>query len=100
MDLRQLVKKPEGKELEFKRELSSPKATLRTLVAFANTAGGTLVVGVDDRGSVVGLVDAKKDEERIANAVAESIAPALLPDIERVVLSGWSSAARSCWSSV
>ena len=31
-----------------KRDLSSPDGILRTLVAFAKTAGGIVVIGVDD----------------------------------------------------
>ena len=42
------LKRPEGKTLEFKRDLSSPGGVLRTLVAFANTAGGVLLIGVED----------------------------------------------------
>lgn len=34
----------EGKTLDFKRDLSSPKGLLKTLVAFANTAGGKLII--------------------------------------------------------
>ena len=34
---------PGGKQLEFKRDLSSPRNLLKTLVAFANSAGGKLV---------------------------------------------------------
>lgn len=39
MNLLELLKRPEGKTLEFKRDLSSPEGVLRSLVAFANTAG-------------------------------------------------------------
>lgn len=39
----ELIKKPEGKTLKFKQVLSSPKNILKTLVAFANTAGGVLL---------------------------------------------------------
>jgi predicted HTH transcriptional regulator len=49
MDLVELLKRPEGKTLEFKRDLSSPEGALKTIVAFANTAGGTLLLGVEDR---------------------------------------------------
>ena len=38
MNLHELLKQPEGKTLEFKRDLSSPEGALRTIVAFANTA--------------------------------------------------------------
>ena len=36
--IEQLLTSPEGKTLEFKRDLSSPRNILKTLVAFANTA--------------------------------------------------------------
>lgn len=36
----EILKRPEGKTLEFKRDLSSPGPMLKTLLAFANTAGG------------------------------------------------------------
>jgi ATP-dependent DNA helicase RecG len=34
--------------LEFKRNLSSPDKAMRTLVVFANRAGGILLIGVED----------------------------------------------------
>ena len=49
LDERGRVSALEGKTLEFKRDLSSPTKPLRTIVAFANSAGGLLVVGVDAR---------------------------------------------------
>jgi hypothetical protein len=49
MDLVELLKRPEGKTLEFKQDLSSPEGVMRTIVAFANTAGGVLLVGVQDK---------------------------------------------------
>jgi ATP-dependent DNA helicase RecG len=83
MDLLDLLKRPEGKTLEFKRDLSSPHGALRTIVAFANTAGGVLLVGVEDRtGHVRGVEDALDLEERIANLVSDSISPRLVPDLE------------------
>ncbi len=83
MDLVEILTRPEGKTLEFKRDLSSTDGVLKTLVAFANTAGGTLLVGVEDRTrNVRGVAQALDVEERIANIVSDSIAPRLLPEIE------------------
>jgi len=48
MNIDDLLASPKGKTLEFKRDLSSPKPILKTLVVFANTAGGTLIVGRAD----------------------------------------------------
>lgn len=50
MHLVERLRHSEGKTLEFKRDLSSPEGALKTLVTFANTAGATLLVGVEDRG--------------------------------------------------
>ena len=66
-----LLQSPEGKTLEFKRDLSSPRNVLRTLVAFANSAGGKLVIGVDDDRRVVGVADPLDEEERISNLIAD-----------------------------
>lgn len=83
MDLLDLLKRPEGKTLEFKRDLSSPDGALKSIVAFANTAGGTLLLGVEDRtGHVRGVEDALDLEERLANMISDTIAPRLAPDIE------------------
>ena len=63
MDLVDLLRRPEGKTLEFKRELSAPDGVLRTLVAFANTAGGVILIGVEDRTRHVRGVNAKESLE-------------------------------------
>ena len=52
MNIKKLLQTSEGKQLEFKRDLSSVKPIFKTLVAFANTEGGRLVIGVDDAGTV------------------------------------------------
>jgi ATP-dependent DNA helicase RecG len=83
MDLTELLRRPEGKTLEFKRDLSSSSGVLRTVVAFANTAGGTLLIGVEDRTRHVrGVADPLALEERLASVLSDGITPHLVPDIE------------------
>lgn len=85
MKLSDILRTSEGKDLEFKRDLSSSKSVLRTLVAFANAAGGRLVVGVEDgTRTVVGVPDPLALEERIASLVADAVEPQLLPEIRIV----------------
>ena len=70
MDLTELLLRPEGKTLEFKRDLSSPTGVLRTVVAFANTSGGAILIGVDDGTRAVrGVSDPLALEERVASFV-------------------------------
>ena len=81
----ELLKRHEGKTLEYKRDLSSPEGILKCLVAFANTAGGIVVIGVEDGSrNVRGVPDVLAAEERLANLVSDSIRPRLIPDIEVV----------------
>ena len=83
MELTDILRRPEGKTLEFKLDLSSPQGFLRTAAAFANTAGGAIVIGVADRTRDVRGVGSPLDqEERAANLISDSIQPRLLPDIE------------------
>jgi len=78
------IARGEGPRLDFKRDLSSPKSVLKDIVAFANTAGGTVVVGLDDDGSVVGVADPLHEEERLSSRISDGIEPQLLPEIYAV----------------
>lgn len=64
--MRSLIRKGESKTVEFKQTFSLnmhtgmkdeklKKSSLKTIVAFLNTDGGNLLIGVDDEGNVTGL---------------------------------------------
>jgi len=81
----QLITMPEGKTLEFKRDMSSPGSILKTLVAFANTAGGRLLIGVEDESrEVLGVEKPLDEEERLCSLIADSIEPRLVPNVELI----------------
>ena len=51
---------------EFKRGIGDMRAVGRTLCAFANGAGGLLVLGIDDAGAIVGVsADPEAVQERL-----------------------------------
>ncbi|PWH20523.1 MAG: AAA family ATPase [Ardenticatenia bacterium] len=58
----------ESETVEFKRQWTD--RALEDLAAFANTSGGTLLVGVQDDGTVVGAVADDREIQRIANLIA------------------------------
>lgn len=84
-----LLSEREGTRLDFKQDLSSMKRVLETVCSFLNTAGGTLVVGIEDQTrAVLGLDDVEKQEEKLANAVANTIDPQPTVQLEIVTHEG------------
>lgn len=81
-DIQKILLSPESKTIEFKSDLSSIKPIIKTLIAFANTAGGTLIIGKENNGQLIGIEDVFSAEEQLANAIADSIYPPLMPEIE------------------
>lgn len=86
LDLEQILSKPEGKTVEFKRDTSSLDPILKAVIAFANTAGGIILVGVEDNGTIIGLDNPSKEQEKIVNSIANRVKPLLSPDITIVKL--------------
>lgn len=72
-----LIAQGEGARLEFKRSISAAHRIARTLVAFANTAGGTLLIGVADDGTIAGVSSESREMHRIEEATDQLAEPAL-----------------------
>jgi predicted HTH transcriptional regulator len=49
-----LIAQCEHEQLDFKFAINDSKKIARTIAAFANTAGGRLLIGVNDNGNIVG----------------------------------------------
>ena len=63
----------EGITVEYKEKLTSEAR--KTVVAFANTAGGTLYIGVSDDGTPVGVKDPDEIILQLTNMVRDAIRP-------------------------
>ena len=75
---------------QFKVNLTNGNAIAAELVAFSNTNGGKLIVGVDDEGQVVGLEQEQiaSLNQLLANAASQSVKPAINPISENIILPG------------
>jgi ATP-dependent DNA helicase RecG len=49
--IEELLQQEEGKTLEFKENSKSPDRIIHTIIAFANAAGGKVLIGVGKIGS-------------------------------------------------
>lgn len=67
----------EATECDFKvaLEVKKPKSWLKSVSAFANGIGGTLLFGIDDNRDVIGLTDAQADAEAISRLIKDRISP-------------------------
>ena len=61
----------ESQNVELKKELT--KEVKKEIVAFANTNDGTIYIGIEDDGTVVGVKNADKDLEALSGMIREGI---------------------------
>lgn len=83
-ELTQLSSLGEGASLEFKRKVPRPARIAKELIAFANTDGGRILLGVGDDGTVVGLRDAEEEEFVLRRALDAYSDPVVEYSAERV----------------
>ena len=63
----------ETEKIEFKAELNT--AVYKEVIAFANTSGGTLLIGIDDDGKAKPLADVDETYTQITNGIRDAILP-------------------------
>lgn len=82
-ELREIIAGGESSTVEFKRKFTSAEKFAKEIIAFANTAGGYLIIGVDDNGSIVG-VESEKEQVELVGLAQHSIMPILDIHVEIV----------------
>ena len=86
--LEELIGKGESQNAEFKQSVSSARDLAKEIAAFANTCGGVLIIGVDDKGTITGIRDFKETEQTISNALNHNCIPPIQADISQIEVSG------------
>lgn len=85
-ELIDLLSRGEDSRQQFKTDMNNPDALAAEIVAFSNTAGGRIFIGVNDDGSVRGLsgADVARLNMLIANVASQVVRPAVNPLTENV----------------
>ena len=89
--LLQLIGGGETSRVQFKENIANPLSAAQELVAFANTEGGQIIVGVADKtGAITGLSfeDIQRISSLLVNAASEGVKPPLTIKTESVEISG------------
>lgn len=81
-DIIELIKQGESAVVEFKETFD--KDTIETVGAFANTQGGSVLIGVSDKGKIKGLTVGKTTLRDWPNQISQSTEPRLIPEIEHL----------------
>ena len=63
----------ETENIEFKSQFT--EEIYKEVIAFANTDGGIVYVGIDNDGNVIGLADVDQEYTRITNGIRDAIMP-------------------------
>ena len=63
-------------------EVKRPKSWLKSVQAFSNGEGGTLIFGISDDDLIVGLADAKGDAEKISEEIKSKLDPVPAVNLE------------------
>ncbi|WP_299986112.1 RNA-binding domain-containing protein [uncultured Pontibacter sp.] len=86
-DLQRLIWQGENDQVDFKQRVTQPDKIARTLVSFANTRGGTILIGVKDNGYIVGI-DPDEEKHTLELAAAFYCDPPLHLTYEEVEMEG------------
>tara|TARA_B100001093_G_scaffold387169_1_gene373154 strand:- start:171 stop:1316 length:1146 start_codon:yes stop_codon:yes gene_type:complete len=81
----ELIKQGESSALEFKEQEVRAESIAKEVCSFSNSGGGTILVGITDRGEIKGINDSKNWEEWIANISRENIIPPVSLDSKIIV---------------
>jgi ATP-dependent DNA helicase RecG len=85
-ELIDILSRGEDSRHQFKADVTNADALAGEIVAFSNTAGGRIFIGVNDDGSVRGLsgADVARLNQLVANAASQNVRPAVNPLTDNV----------------
>lgn len=86
IELLETVKKGEDSFTEFKEGMTHQDKLAASIVAFANTEGGNLIIGVSNDGEILGIAELDKEMQRIDNICANNCEPTVYAIIEKLII--------------
>lgn len=75
MNFRDIIGETTDYDKKLALEVKKPKSWCKSVSAFANGVGGTLIFGVSNDNKVRGLLDAEKDAEIISEQIKTRLDP-------------------------
>lgn len=86
--VRVLLREGESEQAEFKKTEGKPQLLAQIIAGFANSRGGVLLIGVDEKAGVVGIRDPARVEAAVRDAASKLVDPRLAVATEQIVIEG------------
>lgn len=91
LEILELISKGETSSVQFKIDFTNEQSIAQEMVAFANSNGGVILIGVDDKNwEIVGLTDEdlRRLNNLVVNASNEHCKPPLFIETETAIVNG------------
>jgi ATP-dependent DNA helicase RecG len=90
IELIELAGRGEDSRTQFKENITNPESLSGELVAFSNSKGGRILIGVNDQGVIVGLSgeDIRRVNQLVSNTATNLVHPSINPNTENVMIAG------------
>lgn len=90
IELIERISRGEDSRTQFKLTVTNPESVAADLVAFSNSKGGRILIGVNDQGTVVGLspADIRRINQLISNTATNCVRPSVNPTTENISAGG------------
>ena len=82
-DVIDIISQNENSAVEFKHDAVRPDSLAKEIVSFANTTGGSILIGVDDDGTITGT---SKKEEWVMNICRNNLNPAITCQADEYII--------------
>lgn len=86
IELIRLTERGEDSRLQFKQDVTNAESLAGELVAFSNSRGGRIIIGVNDQGDMPGLSadDVRRINQLLSNTATNLVRPSINPETENV----------------
>jgi ATP-dependent DNA helicase RecG len=90
IELLELIARGEDSHTQLKQTITNPESVAGDIVAFSNSKGGRMIIGVNDQGTVIGLSrdDIRRINQLISNTATTLVRPSVNPTTENVSVGG------------
>jgi ATP-dependent DNA helicase RecG len=83
-EIKHIIQNGENENIEFKTSFNTD--LIETIVAFANTSGGKVFVGINPKAEVIGITINTESVQQWVNEIKNKTSPVLIPDVETISL--------------